>query len=367
MKKPRVMVDCRMVLSAGVGTYIRHLLPLLAQDSPYDFFFLGRREELSAFTWADPGRIIRFETPVYSPLEHVVLYRLLQRFSPDLFWSPHYNVPLLGRGLRLATIHDVFHISRENQEWGRIKKGYARALLSAAMRRSALVLTDSAFTLEEIKRYGLPCAEKVRVIPLGVAMPDCPKERGNGSYFLFVGNVKPHKNLRRLVEAYAIARASGGINLPMKIVGETDRFFTGERGLPDLARSLGVGQYIEFTGRVGEKELEALYAGALALVFPSIYEGFGLPPLEAMARGVPVLASNAASLPEVCGDAALYFDPTDAKEIAKKMALIATDGGLREALARRGLSRARMFTWEASAKKTAKAIAEAFYESAINK
>ncbi len=334
MKRPRVLVDCRMVFSSGVGTYIRHLLPLLIRDSPYDFFFLGRQAELSAFPWADPGRIVSFETRVYSPLEHAVLYRLLRRLPHDLFWSPHYNVPLLGRWRRLTTIHDVFHISAENQEWGRLKKGYARALLSAAMRRSAVVLTDSIFTSDEMKH-------------------------GNGSHFLFVGNVKPHKNLRRLIEAYARARAAGAASLPLKVVGETDRFLTGEKGLPDLARSLGVGEYVKFTGRVSAQELESLYAGAAALLFPSLYEGFGLPPLEAMARYIPVLASKAASLPEVCGDAALYCDPADTNDIAQKIELISTNGALRSGLSERGKARSRMFTWEATAERTARAIAEA--------
>ncbi len=353
------MVDCRMALSSGVGTYIRNIIPLIEKKTACEFFFLGKREELSAFSWCGPERAVSFETPLYSPLEHLVLHGLIKKMKPGLFWSPHYNAPLIGGVRRLTTIHDVFHISRQNVEWGGLKKSYARLLLKAAMKRSALVLTDSAFTLEEMRRYGLPCAEKARVVHLGVATPDKAGAGNAGSHFLFVGNVKPHKNLKRLIEAYAKARLSGCPSLPLKIVGETDRFLTGEKGLPELAASLGVKGEIEFTGRVTDSELEALYLNAIALLFPSLYEGFGLPPLEAMARSVPVLASRAASLPEVCGDAALYCDPTNVDDIASGIVTISRDEALRPKLVQKGLERARLFTWEAAAEKTAEAIGEA--------
>ncbi len=358
-KRPRILVDCRMALSSGVGTYIRNIIPLIQKQAPYEFFFLGKREELSAFPWCGPGRAAGFNTPLYSPLEHFVLYGLIRRMKPDLFWSPHYNAPLIGEVRRLTTIHDVFHISRENTEWGRLKKSYARSLLKAAMRRSARVLTDSAFTAEEMLRYGLPCADKARVVHLGVAPPESSSARLVPSHFLFVGNVKPHKNLKRLIEAYAKARRSGCAALPLKIVGETGRFLTGQKGLPELASSLGVASEIEFTGRVTDPELEALYSGAMALLFPSLYEGFGLPPLEAMARSVPALVSRAASLPEACGDAALYCDPMSVDDIAAQIVNISRDETLRLELVQKGLQRARKFTWEAAAQKTAEVIDEA--------
>jgi glycosyltransferase involved in cell wall biosynthesis len=162
-------------------------------------------------------------------------------------------------------------------------------------------------------------------------------------YVLAVAETRGYKNLRRLVEAFARAAVPG---LSLVVAGGAV-----DPGLRILAERLGVGGRVRFTGRVSDDELAALYRGARALVFPSLWEGFGLPPLEAMASGCPVAASRAGAVPEVCGNAALYFDPASVEEMADALARAATDDSLRYTLRARGLARAQEFSYERAAER----------------
>jgi glycosyltransferase involved in cell wall biosynthesis len=167
-------------------------------------------------------------------------------------------------------------------------------------------------------------------------------------YFVFVGNVKPNKNLSALVRAMALARDS--VPHDLVIVGKRDGFGTGD---PETLRAgAQLGDRVYFTGYVETELLEQFVAFADALVMPSLYEGFGLPPLEAMAAGCPVAASRVASLPEICGEAALYFDPTDHEEIASCLGRLAGEESLRQSLRERGYQQARRFDWGTSASAT---------------
>jgi glycosyltransferase involved in cell wall biosynthesis len=168
------------------------------------------------------------------------------------------------------------------------------------------------------------------------------------SYLIYVGTVQPRKNLTRVIEALAITLAAGY---------EVDLVIAGKRGwlstpIEQRAQELGITHRIHFIGYVPEQELPALLAGALCFVFPSLYEGFGVPVIEAMACGTPVITSTSSALPEVAGDAALLVDPLDTNAIAAAIMQLIDQATLRETLRRRGLDRARLFTWEACAKKT---------------
>jgi glycosyltransferase involved in cell wall biosynthesis len=168
-----------------------------------------------------------------------------------------------------------------------------------------------------------------------------------------VGNIKPYKNLGRLVEAFQKIRDH--VPHDLVIVGQREGLITGES--PEFfERVRGAGERIHLTGYVSYEELLSLVGNADALIMPSLYEGFGLPPVEAMAAGVPVVVSRAASLPEVCGDAALYFDPLDVDDIADKLIEIASDRVLGEQLRERGRERSRLFTWKSCSAKTAQAL-----------
>ncbi|MFK5953154.1 MAG: glycosyltransferase family 1 protein, partial [Desulfobacterium sp.] len=173
-------------------------------------------------------------------------------------------------------------------------------------------------------------------------------------YFLFVGNVKPHKNLTRLLEAFELLPSN--ISQELIIVGKKEGFITHDSMVEKKAVSMK--QRVHFTGYVDNELLHQYFVHADALIFPSLYEGFGLPPLEAMACGCPVLVSNAASLPEVCGDAAIYFDPYSIKDMADKIKHLLSDKALQDKMRIKGLERAKKFTWKKSALETAKTIEE---------
>lgn len=337
--------------SSGIGTYLRNLVPhliaLLAQSKIY---LLGNIHNLQQiYDENDNVEIIECNSPIYSISEQ---YELLKNTPQcDMFFSPHYNIPLLYRGIQITTIHDLFHIAEENDNKTLIKKLYAKSMLSAALRKSRIVFTDSKFTLSEMIKYKLPGIEKVKVIHLGASFNDKDKALENkAQYIVYVGNVKPHKNLKRLITAYKIIHEKCNIKLPLMIVGEADNFITGIPGFKEEIIDSSWSKWIKFTGRVSDEELINIYRNASILVLPSLYEGFGLPPLEAMACGCPCVVSNVASLPEVCGDAALYCDPYSIDDIADKMHKIVVDFQLRKVMIEKGYKHIKKYSWDRTAK-----------------
>jgi glycosyltransferase involved in cell wall biosynthesis len=257
----------------------------------------------------------------------------------------------------VVTVHDVS--SLVNPAWFRRAHAlYYRAMISRSARGAALVIADSEATASDLEqRLGL-ARDRIRVIPLGVDesfRPATPEavERVRARYglpdrfLLFVGTLEPRKNLPRVVEAFGqIAPA-----LPHGLV------LAGRPGwkcgpLQQAAAASPVAERILMPGFVPREDLPALMTAADGFVWPSLYEGFGLPPLEAMACGTPVLTSNAASLPEVVGDAALMADPEQTDDITDKMRALATDDALRQTLREKGLRRAREFTWQRTAEQT---------------
>ncbi|MBN1211032.1 MAG: glycosyltransferase family 4 protein [candidate division Zixibacteria bacterium] len=204
-----------------------------------------------------------------------------------------------------------------------------------------------------MKKYNLSHLEKVKIIyygsPLEGKRIQNKTEEQNGKHILFVGNVKPHKNIRRLVAAYKILREKYGVSLPLLIAGEYKNFRTGIPGFEEEINKSTLRKSIKFTGKISDDELYELYREASVLVLPSLYEGFGLPPLEAMSFGCPVVVSKAASLPEVCGEAALYIDPLNIEDIADKINQVLTDGLLRKALINKGFARLKKYSWKKAA------------------
>ncbi len=347
----RLSIDCRMWYSAGIGTYLRNIVPRIISLLPDAKICLigpvGDYEDVPS------GRVELVEciAPIYSIGEQIELPRKIPK--SDLFFSPQYNIPLLYRGTQVTTIHDIFHIAQENEDNSPTKKFYARTMLSAALRKSRIVFTDSRFTLSEMRKYNLPCLEKVEVIYLGASLDrsveasyDASRDR---KHILFVGNVKPHKNLKRLVAAYKVLHTQYSSSVPLLIVGELDNFITGMPGFKEEINESRWGDWIRFTGRCTDNELTEAYRHARVLVLPSMYEGFGLPPLEAMACGCPVLVSHAASLPEICGNAALYCDPYSVDDIAKKLHELLVDDHLREKLVNNGFKQVATFSWTKAA------------------
>jgi glycosyltransferase involved in cell wall biosynthesis len=349
-----VCIDCCMLDASGIGTYIRALVPRIIRIRPeWHFTLVGPHVALEQAGWKESGfaEVIDCDAPVYSLAEQLVMPRRIPA-GTDLFWSPHYVVPLAYGGRMMVTVHDVLHLALPEYASGLLKRVYAHVMFAAVRRKASAVICVSDFTVSELTRLTRPSGQIVRRIYNGVDsswfIPEAKPSPRARPYLLYVGNVKPHKNLRTLVSAFA--RVSGGMAEDLVIVGKREGFITGDTEIAAQAGELG--DRVVFTGHVTDDLLHLLVAHATALVFPSLYEGFGLPPIEAMAAGCPVLASNAASIPEVCGDAALYCDPRSVDDMAAKLVQITQDGDLRHELVRRGLSRASLFSWQRCAKET---------------
>ncbi len=355
----KIAVDVRMMNSSGIGSYIRHLVPLVIQSSPKtEFYLLGRPEEMKQCKgFAKSPRVQWIETtsPIFTISEQ---FELSKKIPQDtyLFWSPNYNFPVFWRRKLLVTVHDVFHLAMGKRIGSIPKRLYARLMFNRLTRRADALLCVSQFTKGELERLTGPLSGKIESIHNGVDESWFKiKRRKNPHsrpYLLFVGNVKPHKNLGALLEAFSLLKDK--IPHDLVLVGQKDGFITGDPLVFEKAKSMK--GRVHFTGLVTEALLGQYYAFADALVFPSLYEGFGLPPLEAMACGCPAVVSKTASLPEVCGQAAEYFDPNNIRDIAQKILKVLQSKKLREKLVKRGRVQARKFTWKKCAKQTCQVI-----------
>jgi glycosyltransferase involved in cell wall biosynthesis len=356
-----IIVDARMAGDSGIGTYISNLLPRLAARRPeWRFTVLGDPDRLRALPWPQDANVEFREcrSRIYTAREQVELHaKALPR--PDLFWSPNYNIPLAYGGPLLVTIHDVAHLALPEFAAGFQKQLYARTMFAATRRRATAILCDTAFTREEYFRLvGKPRGE-IHVVHLGVD----DSWRGAASlasvrsrpYIISVGNVKPHKNLGTLVRAFA--RIKDSIPHDLVIVGRREGLRTADQAVETLAGTLD--GRVEFTGEIPLSRLQAYVAHAAALVAPSLYEGFGFPPLEAMAAGCPVITSRIGTHQEVCGDGVEYCDPRDESDMGRCIQHVLADQGLRTTLRERGTRRVAEFTWNQCAEQTSTVIAEA--------
>ena len=281
-----------------------------------------------------------------------------------LLFSPSNTGPLRAKN-QVVTIHDMSTFDCPEGFSPRFAAWY-QFLQPRLAHRALQVITDSEFIKGRILAHTKVNSDKVVVIHCGVDPRFCPEtisgldevvrdlELPSREYILAVGSVEPRKNLARLFQAWERVgnRFAEDIWLVVAGAGGNSRVFGGTSFDPLPAR-------VFLAGHVTEQRLPALYAGAIAMVYPSLYEGFGLPPLEAMASGTPVLVSNRSSLPEVVGDAGLQVDPLDVEAIAEGIVRIVEDSGLRDDLKRRGLVRANQFSWDETARRTWDVLAAA--------
>ncbi|GGK34159.1 glycosyl transferase [Caldalkalibacillus thermarum] len=352
-----ICIDMRMIESSGIGTYLYNLVLRLIRDTDYNYYLLGSRRSLNKIIVQNKSiNFVEFDEKIYSLKEQIYFTNHLSDI--DLFWSPHYNIPIFYKGKLLVTVHDVFHLAMPKFVNGFHKKLYAKFMFSQIRKKADAILTVSEFSKKELNRWTKIESSKVYVTHNGVDESWFNVSRTqkvhDKPYFLFVGNVKPHKNLIRLLKAFESIKDE--IPHDLIIIGKKEGFITGDAKVAEQAKLLD--NRVHFTGYIEDDLLKKYMANAESLVFPSLYEGFGLPPLEAMACGTPVIVSNVASLPEVCGDAALYCNPHNVEDIADKMKLLIENPSLRESLRKKGLERARMFSWEKCARETLAVIEE---------
>jgi glycosyltransferase involved in cell wall biosynthesis len=369
----KITIDVRMLDAYGIGTYIRNLVPMIISALPeIRFNLLGDKSELQKLSWTSNSNVdlIHCNSPIYSISEQFELP--LRIPESDLFWSPHYNIPFLSARTkkRVVTIHDVFHLVFFNR-LNLPKKIYSKTMLNLATRYADKIITVSNFSESEIMRHIKINRDKIKVINNAVNTDIFKALNGNApndinkklvppeKYILYVGNIKFHKNIKNLILAYEHLLNKGITDCYLVIVGEKERFIAADSNIRDTINSPSkLSEKIIFTGYMKIDDLSVLYNSASLFVFPSLYEGFGLPPLEAMACKCPVVVSNTASLPEVCGDAAYYVDPHSVDSIAEGIQNVLSDNTLRESLIKRGLERVKLFSWERSAEEHLKIFEE---------
>lgn len=359
MNKNKLVIDARMINSSGIGRYLQSILPGIL--SHFDNVTLLGDDVLIKKTLGSSLNlhILPFNCSIYSISEQIAYTRIIPKC--DLFFSPHYNIPLLHikARQRIVTIHDVFHLAFYN-ELSIFQKMYSKLVINSALKVSDKVITVSNFSKEEILKYtNSRYKDKISVIYNGVDLYQNKidvQEIGdtiNTPYFLFVGNIKPHKNLKRTLEAYKsfLSKCSNLDNTPQFIiVGKKEGFITGDNVTHWVEEDPLLKKYVQFTGWIDDDELKKLYKNAFALIFPSYYEGFGFPPLEAMSLSCPVIASNRACIPEICGDATLFFDPFNIDSIMQKMYFLYKDKDIRAKLKLSGKERVTHFSTEITIK-----------------
>lgn len=358
----RIAIDARKLHDFGIGTYIRNLVAELAHlDAGTEYLLLLRAGDMDAAAAGPNFRAVAESAGNYSLSEQFRVPWAVYRAGASLLHAPHYVLPPLTPCRTVVTIHDCIHLRFPEYLRGRTAWAYAHAMIRAAAKKADRILTVSEASKRDILHYTGVAESKVVVTYNGIdarfttppAEEDVARVRErfqlNHPFVLYVGNIKPHKNLERLIEAFAVARLAGPDDLKLIVVGdETSNY-------PSLRQSVHrhrLDKHVRFLGFQPAATLVVFYRLARAFVFPSLYEGFGLPPLEAMANQTPVVTSNVSSLPEVAGDAAVLVDPRDVASIADGIRRAVNDDALRRDLIARGIERVKYFSWTRTAADT---------------
>jgi len=358
-----IVIDARMLFWTGVGRYIKQLLQELeAIDHDNQYKVLVRKADWGLWEPAAPN-FVKVECNInpYTAAEQWELFLQLRALNPDLVHFTAPNAPILYRGRRVVTIHDLTLLDYDTRRgqgplnWlKRFKRPIFRMVLMADLRQSSMLLTDTEYVRRQLaERFGVK-PERIRATLLAAnpitAKPESIARLGElGEYLFYVGNVYPYKNVGSTIRAMALLpRVHDKLNLV--IAGKRDTF---SEDLERVAKALGLGERVKFVGYVNDGELVSLYRGAKAYINPSLSEGFGLQGLEAMIQGTPVLSARATCLPEVYGEAAEYFDPHDPADQASAAARVLDDDtDMDERLVKIGHERVKEFSWRRMARET---------------
>ncbi|PIR03501.1 MAG: hypothetical protein COV59_04885 [Candidatus Magasanikbacteria bacterium CG11_big_fil_rev_8_21_14_0_20_39_34] len=377
----RIGIDARMMgKGAGIARYVEQLVLALGKiDSETEYIlFVNSSSRIPEL--GNNFRLVFCDIPWYSLEEQTKLIGILDRENLDLLHFPHWNVPLLYKKPFVITVHDLimYHFPRaEATTLGPLKYFFKdrihRVVLNHACRKAQRIFVTSEFTKNDLHQTLKVLLEKMVVtyqapfethasVDMQRRASLLQKYKVQEPYILYVGSAYPHKNLENLLRAWKIfkQRDTGGYTLVL--VGKRSAFY--ERLIQ--MKEMQEGHDVIYTDFLEDEDLELLYQGASLYAFPSYYEGFGLPPLEAMAKGVPVVSSSATCLPEVLGDAALYFDPKSPENMASIIEKALTDEDIRLDLQIRAKEILMQYSWEKLAKTTVKGYHEIFSQLSSN-
>jgi glycosyltransferase involved in cell wall biosynthesis len=361
----RVAIDIRRAGDFGFGTYIRNIVNQLARsDRENEYLLIGQPSHASHFDpLPDNFQLLEYDAPPGSFHTHMHLPYLLHKRGVDLLHMPWFYAPAIVPSRLVLTVHDLTDVLVPPPGLPAMMQAGRLFFARRALSRADRILAVSHSTKREISRMFDVPERKIEVVYNALderflrepapSDADSTLERLaiTDPYVLYAGNIKPQKNLPRLIEAFAVAKAElrdhpAYSNLKLLLIGDSAQEHSDLRRAVIRSRVQGD---VRFLGFVPHSVLRVLYSRASAFLFPSLYEGFGLPPLEAMAHGAPVLTSSVSSLPEVFSQAALMVNPENIFEIARGIRQILTEDDLRDTLVRRGYELVQKYSWERSA------------------
>ncbi|MGI5828456.1 MAG: glycosyltransferase family 4 protein [Patescibacteria group bacterium] len=368
----RIGIDCRFwgVKHAGLGRYTRDLvlaiIPQLSSNLELTLFFQKGQwqEDKKALKTCN---LIEVNVPHYSLKEQLFFWKVVEDQRLDLAHYPHFNVPVFAKTPFVVTIHDLIKhffkgmpVTTRNALVYWVKYGGYHFTINSAVKKARKIITPSLFTKDQVASHYPETQNKIEVVYEGVDHTYISKPKKPGSsvlkimglsrpFFIYTGSAYPSKNLPVLLEALKTL-TDNGKSVSLVIACARDAFW---KKLEKDVKAKALEEYVKLPGRLSDTELRSLYLEASALIVPSLMEGFGLPGLEAMSVGCPVIASNAGSLPEVYGSAATYFHPQDFAELSKQMEkMILLDPNDREKLGLQGKLQAQKYSWDKAAKET---------------
>ncbi|MRS12116.1 MAG: glycosyltransferase family 1 protein [Actinobacteria bacterium] len=349
----RVLLDCRMATWSGIGRYCQGLVRALAEQPDFELVQMVAAGSAPPVPDADAVEARRHPFGISGALEFGSIAR---RTAPDVVHALHFPTPLPAMHPLVVTMQDLTPLAVPGVMPTAVKRAAYRWWTGRAARIADSLITPSEYSARDLERFFPGSAARARAIPLaaddftGGPTGSLPAWLEGRRYILSMGNTKPHKDLPTLIKAFA---ALSDDSLLLVLAG-TD---PGDYAASVLAGDSAAAR-VRFTGRVTDDALRALYAGAVLFAYPSLYEGFGLPPLEAMALGTPVVVAGAASVLEVVGDAALVVAPGEVFAFKDAMERVIGDSGLSADLVARGHARARELTWAHAAKQTVQVYRE---------
>lgn len=368
----KIGIDCRIYSSkfTGIGRYAHELVQNLIRINdekkrPHEIILFFNEPEFHEYRPPNPAvRKVLVNARHYSFAEQIKFLKKLNKEKLDFVHFPHFNVPYFYNRPYNVTIHDLtisLFPGKGNKIWKFFQRMAYDMIIKNATVKAKTVITISQNTKKDlIEKLDVP-EEKIEVIYNGVSdnftliedpqtlQKTLNKYKIKKEFLLYTGVWRYHKNLPRLIEAFAILKHKRNIDISLVITGKPDPDYPETK---QAVKELGLTQDVIFTGLVEEEELIHLYNAANIYVFPSLYEGFGLPPLEAMKCGTPVVASNASSIPEICGEGnAIFFDPYKVNDIAEKIEKVYKNTDLQAELIENGMARADKFTWQITGQK----------------